>query len=488
MEQHVPVAVILLPLIAFVVGSAATAFAAESEDTVLDIGSQRELFVDRLLIGKLEGTTLQLQQPQPGGVAVKYDGPTDGRFCYYTTVLKDGHVYRMYYRGHPWGPEWTKSVTCYAQSEDGVHWIKPELGIVEINGSKRNNVILPMGHQFCPFIDGRPGVPATQRYKANAGAKDGLVGYVSPDGIHWTLVREEAIVPRSLPNHFDSQNVMFWSEVENCYCLYARHLKERRTTARATSDDFINWSPPTMMTYSDTGTEIPSQHLYTNQTHPYFRAPHIYISLPGRFQAGKRALTDAQAQEVDAHPAGGGVNDIADGVLLTTRAGSTRYEFTFRESFVRPGIGHSNWTSRNNYPALGVVPTSPTEMSLYVQRDYAQVSAYLERMTLRLDGFASVNAPYEGGEMVTKPLRFSGKELTINYSTSAAGAIRVEIQGLDGKPLPGFGLDECPEIIGDEIERVVAWKDTSDVGELAGTPVRLRFVMNDADLFAIRFR
>ena len=130
MEQHVPVAVILLPLIAFVVGSAATAFAAESEDTVLDIGSQRELFVDRLLIGKLEGTTLQLQQPQPGGVAVKYDGPTDGRFCDYTTVLKDGDVYRMYYRGHPWGPEWTKSVTCYAQSEDGVHWIKPELGIV----------------------------------------------------------------------------------------------------------------------------------------------------------------------------------------------------------------------------------------------------------------------------------------------------------------------------------------------------------------------
>jgi len=473
---------------ALTIGSLATTFAGDSEAGVLDIGSRRELFIDHLLIDKLAGTTLELQQPQPGGVAVKYDGPTDGRFCFYTTVLRDGDTYRMYYRGHPWGPEWTSSVTCYAESKDGVHWAKPELGIVEINGSKRNNVILLTGRQFCPFIDGRPGVPAAERYKANSEGKGGLVGYVSPDGIHWQPVQEEAIVPRTLPNHFDSQNVVFWSEVEQCYCLYARHMKEKRTTARATSDDFLNWSAPTMMTYSDTGTQVPSQHLYTNQTHPYFRAPHIYISLPGRFQAGKRALTDAQAKEAGAHPAGGGVKDIADGVLLTTRAGSTHYDFTFRESFVRPGLGYNNWTSRNNYPALGVVPTSPTEMSLYVQRDYAQDSAYLERMTLRLDGFASVNAPYAGGEMVTKPLRFSGKELTINYSTSAAGAIRVEIQDLAGKPIQGLGLDKCPEIIGDEIERVVAWKDGSDVGKLAGKLVRLRFVMNDADLFAIRFR
>ena len=348
-------------------------------------------------------------------------------------------------------------------------------------------MLLPSGRQFCPFIDGRPATPASERYKANMEGEGGLLGYVSEDGIHWRLVREEPIVPPSLPNHFDSQNVMFWSEVESCYCLYARHMKEKRTVARSTSQDFLNWTPPTMMTYSDTGTAVPSQHLYTNQTHPYYRAPHIYVALPGRFQAGRRVLNEAQAQEVAAHAGGGGPDDVSDGVLLTTRAGSTHYDFTFRESLVRPGIGYRNWTSRNNYPALGVVPTGEHEMSMYVQRDYGQETGYLERLTLRVDGFASVNAPYAGGEMLTRPLVFSGRELAVNYSTSAAGGMRVEVQEADGKPILGFSLDDCPEIIGDEIERVVSWKDGSDLARLAGRPARLRIVMKDADLFAIRF-
>jgi len=465
-----------------------TMLKTQDEANVLDIGSRRELFVDQFLIDGLAGTRLALQKPQPGGVAIRYDSPLEGRFCFYTTVFRDRDVFRMYYRGHPWGPDWQKSVTCYAESTDGIHWTKPELGMVEVNGSKRNNVVLPSGRQFCPFLDTRPGVPACERYKANAEGPDGLLGYVSPDAIHWTLVQEKAIVPRSLPNHFDSQNVIFWSEAEGCYCLYARHIKERRTVARSTSGDFRNWSPPAMMTYSDTGTATPSQHLYTNQTHPYFRAPHLYVSLPGRFQAGRRVLTDAQALALDVHPDGGGVRDIADGPLLTTRAGTALYDFTFRESLVRPGIGISHWTSRTNYPALGVVQTGPSEMSLYVQRNYGQETAYLERMALRLDGFAALSAPYDGGEMLTRPLRFTGRELEINYSTSAAGALQVEIQDAGGTPKPGFALGDCPEIIGDEVERVVSWKGGSDLGELAGQPVRLRFVMRDADLFAIRFR
>jgi hypothetical protein len=198
-------------------------------------------------------------------------------------------------------------------------------------------------------------------------------------------------------------------------------------------------------------------------------------------------LTDEQAKAVDAHSGGGGVNDIADGVFLTSRAGSTRYDFTFRESFVRPGIGYSNWTSRNNYPACGVVPTGPHEMSLYVQRNYGQKSAYLQRMTLRTDGFVSVYAPYASGELITKPLTFSGNRLTINFSTSAAGGLRVELQTPEGKSIDGFTLDDCPEIIGDRIDHVVSWKSGSDIGELSGPPIRLRFELKDADLYSLQF-
>jgi len=474
--------------LALVCGMLRFGSSAEPAAEPIDIGSRRELFVDGLLIEKLDGLRLKLHEPRPAGVAVKYDGPADERFCFYTTVLKDGDTYRMYYRGHP-GSDWTKSVTCYAESRDGKTWTKPNLGLVEVNGTRDNNAILPTGEAFGPFLDDRPGIPPDERFKANMNAPGGLMGYVSGDGVHWRPVKKELLLRSSLPNHFDSQNVMFWSAAEQCYLLYARHMVGgRRATARAASPDFLKWSDFTLMTYSDTHSTTPSQHLYTNQTHPYFRAPHIYIALPGRFQGGRRALSDEQAKAVDAHSGGGGANDIADGVFLTSRAGSTAYDFTFLESFVRPGIGYGNWTSRNNYPACGVVPTGPHEMSLYVQRNYGQKTAYLERMTLRIDGFVSIHAAYGGGELVTKPLAFAGQLLEINYSTSAAGSVRVEIQDASGRPLPGFSLADCPEIIGDEIERAVQWKRGADVSSLARKPVRLRFVLKDADLFAIQFR
>src|SRR5690606_9130878 len=116
----------------------------------------------------------------------------------------------------------------------------------------------------------------------------------------------------------------------------------------------------------------------------------------------------------------------SDAIIMSSRGGSV-YDRTFTESFIRPGIGLENWVSRSNYPVLNVVQTSPTELSVYVNENYAQPSAHLKRYTLRIDGFASLQAGMKGGEALTKPFIFDGKELEINYSTSAAGEIRVEI-------------------------------------------------------------
>ena len=143
--------------------------------------------------------------------------------------------------------------------------------------------------------------------------------------------------------------------------------------------------------------------------------------------------------------------------------------------------------TRSNYPARGIVQTGPAELSIYIERENVQPTDHIRRYTIRLDGFASVHAPYEGGEMVTRPLKFSGRELAINFATSASGSIRCEIQDADGQPIPGFALANCKDIGGDEIEGAVRWKDGSDVSGLAGQTVRLRFVMKDADLFALKF-
>ncbi len=150
---------------------------------------------------------------------------------------------------------------------------------------------------------------------------------------------------------------------------------------------------------------------------------------------------------------------------------------------------------RANTPASGLVPTGEDEVSLYLQRHYTFPSIHIERMALRTDGFVSVHASYLGGEMVTKPLLFQGDNLVLNYATSAAGSIRVEIQDAQGNPLPGFALAESPLIWGDEIEHTVRWERTHDkatsdkpLAGIVGKPVRLRFVMKDADLYSLRFR
>ena len=158
------------------------------------------------------------------------------------------------------------------------------------------------------------------------------------------------------------------------------------------------------------------------------------------------------------------------------------------EGFLKPGIGLSNWVSRANYPALNIVQTGPTEMSFYVNHEYAQPSAHLKRYSLRLDGFASVHAGARDGELLTKPLVFDGKKLAINFATSAAGSVRVEIQEADGTPIPGYTLADSVDIIGNEIERHVRWKSGDSVSAVADRPVRLRFILRDADLFALQFQ
>jgi hypothetical protein len=479
------------PLAAMIVAIGVTlsihCFGAEP---IIDIGSHRELFIDRYLIDKTAGTELRLQHPHDEGVVLKFDQPWEGPFCAYVTVIHAGPKYQMFYRG-AFGEN--PQVTCYAESSDGISWTKPQLDLhPDSNGGKTNIVIANAGkvtHNFSPFLDANPDAKPDERYKALGGYDDiGLFAYVSPDGIHWRKMRDEPVFTRKevFPTQlaFDSQNVPFWSEAEGKYLLYFRVYKNKfRRIARAQSDDFVHWTDPQLMEYRHDGGDAPIEQLYTNQTSPYFRALQIYISTAARFMLGRKVITTQQAQEIHVNPKYFG--DTSDAILMTSRGGNF-YDRTFLGAFVAPGIGPENWISRTNYPALNVVQTGPAEMSVYLNQNYAQPTANLHRYSLRLDGFAALHAEYEGGEMITKPLKFSGSQLLLNFATSAAGSIQVEIQDESGTPIPDFSLADCTPVIGNEIERPAVWKG-GDLHDLAGKPVRLRFVMKDADVFALRF-
>jgi hypothetical protein len=463
-------------------------------EEAIDIGSRRELLVDHFLIDRMSNASLRMHNPQDQGPVLKLDRPWEGIFSAYFTVIDAGEKFQLYYRGlAKASKDDDEQVTCYAESADGIKWTRPELEIHSVGGHKRTNIILGdapgrVQHNFSPFLDTRPGVSADQRYKAMGGYHDtGLYAYVSPDGINWRPLRDGPVLTQEQAWRsfaFDSQNVSFWSEAEQKYLLYFRIYHDRkRRVARMESNDFITWSNPQMMEYERNGDAVPVEELYTSQTHPYFRAPHLYVATAARFMLGRRVLTDEQAAAINVHPKY--FHDTSDAVLLTSRGGNT-YQRTFMSAFVAPGIGAENWVSRTNYPALNVVKTGPHEMSVYVNQNYGQPTAHLRRYSLRLDGFASVRVEHDGGEMITRPLTFDGAKLYLNFSTSAAGGIRVEIQDAEGKAIPGFALEDCRELIGNEIERAIIWSG-GDLSKVAGKTVRLRFVMNDADLYAIRF-
>ncbi|MBL9209143.1 MAG: hypothetical protein JNL92_01675 [Opitutaceae bacterium] len=469
----------------------------------VELGSRRELFVDRLLIEQLEGTSLRLHEPVPGGVAVQIDQPWEGPANGPLAVLRHGDQFLLYYRAMTVGQDDVSGRTCVAVSRDGMRWAKPKLGLVSYRGRTDTNIVVDeTGKELSvvPWLDTRPGIPSDERIKAFHSEAVGaekhtayhdpkgpkrLVMFGSGDGFRFRRLTPQPQIVSALKNSFDGGNAMFWSDAEQQYVLYFRIWDGGRSVGRMTSKDFLRWTEPVAMQFGAT----PREQFYTNQTEPYFRAPHLYVAPAARFMERRRVITEAQAQDIGLRQVQGHSyhNDCADAVLLTSRAGSEHYDRTFMEAFVRPGPGASNWVSRTNYPLTGILPAGTDRMMLFVARHYMQDSWHIERLTLRTDGFASVHAPWAGGRMLTKPLRFSGERLFLNYRTSAAGSLRVEIQSAEGKPIPGFGAADGIEMIGDEIEREVLWRRGADVSCLAGQSVRLLFIMKDADLYALRF-
>ncbi len=458
-------------------------------DSILNIASRVEPFVDDWLIDRMQNVCLRLHHPVAREVSFQFDQPWEGSSSIFLRVMKDDDTYRNWYRA---GAD-ADQFPAYAESADGIHWTRPDLGLVEHAGSRHNNLLFdfPDVANLSVFRDDNPAALDEERYKAIAiGPKvDGrrtVRGLVSPDGFEWAILDRDPILvaPPDRWPMFDSPNVAFWDGVQQQYVAYLRgwvpgppdvqsdHGNGVRTIRRSTSHDFRTWSEPEFIDMAD----APLEHLYTNACTPYFRAPHIYVMFPRRFVLGRKVHDDWEED---------GLSDV---VFMTSRDG-VRWDRRFMEPFIAPGLDGNNWNDRSLTVGVGLVPTGASEMSLYYKEHNRLPTSRMRRGSLRTDGFASINAGYTGGEFVTKALIFDGRELVINYSTSAVGSIQVEILDEHGVPLSGFGLEDCTPIFGDEIERVVHWDDVGDLATHAGRPVRLRFVMDKvADIYSLRFK
>ena len=451
----------------------------------MDIGDRRELFLDHLLVERMEGDAhLHQHRPVPREVAIVHDAPWEGDTSLCHTVFLDGDVYRMYYRASGGKNSAANPRIGYAESVDGIHWRKPELGLVEFDGSSANNLILDANPKvgtgaFTPFRDDNPESPADARYKAIAemGAA-ALYAYKSHDAIHWRVMNngKPILIPHGKielasgkPHFFDSQNLVFWDGLRKRYVMYFREWDGRLRMIRTiTSKDFEHWEIDDSERLSYPGANIyrGGVQLYTSAVQPYARAPHIYIGFPTRLLA----------------------DESTEPYFMTSRDGLS-FHYWGDSPLIPKDAPKERGGNRANYMEWGLVPTGDKEFSVYASEGYSDVGeSRLRRFTYRTDGFASVRSLEKGGELLTKALLFSGQKLEVNFSTlSDRGRILVELQDTQGVPIPGFELENCDPLTGDKIRHVVTWGGRPSLPELTGKPVRLRFVMRDADLYSIKF-
>ena len=497
----------LVGLVTWLLVATTTVVSADPQG-VVDIGSRRELMIDDFLVDRMVGrASHRLHHPVRREIAIVHDADWEGNGGNYHTVFYDkdfrGGRYRMYY--HAWhiptdGNQSHPLYIAYAESRDGIHWEKPNLGLFEHNGSKQNSIVLAtingqQGHDLSVFKDSNPRVARGEEYKAVGYGRNppGLYAFKSPDGLHWSPYNDGK--PVMTGHAFDTQNIAFWDPNVGKYRGYIRDFNGKiRGIKMATSDDFVHWGERTWLEYPG----APVAQLYTNQIRPYYRATHLLIGFPARYVDrgwldATRRLPSLNERKLRSKTSSRYGSAVTDSLLMTSRDGRTFHRWN--ETFLRPGLRtRHNWAYGDNYVAWHVVETdsteddSPRELSLYATESYfTGKTSRLRRYTLRIDGFASLFAPREGGELITRPFRFHGDRLSINMATSAAGSVRVEIQDASGKPIPGFELDASKEIFGDAVDYPVGWKSTSNVGRLAGKPIRLRFVIREADLYSLKF-
>tara|TARA_R110002096_G_scaffold413511_1_gene614378 strand:- start:343 stop:1719 length:1377 start_codon:yes stop_codon:yes gene_type:complete len=430
----------------------------------IDIGSRLELFVDNQLIEKVTGDVQQVvQNPQPREVVLVHDEPWGGNICAYFTVLQDDDTYRMVYRSAQHdkaNPKKGWGIAVYVESKDGIHWTKPNLGMFSFRGNKENN-ILDLGsggnvhHNFTIFRDDNPATPDEERYKGVGGLAHGLIGFTSPDCIHWKRVQAEPIIKNG---RFDSQNIVFWDADRKEYRAYWRVYPNKiRAIRTATSQDFIHWEEGQELTYTD---DSPPVELYTNAIQKYFRAPHLFLGFPTRFYE--------ESEQVEP-------------LFMASRDG---VEFRRYTSPVIPRTAPKDRDlNRSNYMVWGMVqlPGKPDEISVYGTENYYQKTpGRVRRFVYRVDGFVALHGGEEGGQVVTKPLRYTGKELLLNSVVPQDGSLKIEVLDEHGKV-----LGTSQPIVGDAIDRAVTWDRDP---ELSAGIVQLRFTMKNADVYSFRFK
>ena len=475
------------------------------EPAAFDIGTQRQLFIDERMIDSRRGVDVVINMPvRFVSVLLTADEPWEegARISVYSSVLRENGKTRIWYdlvQPTGDGPYDHQRRVCYAESEDGLHFVKPRVGLHEVNRSKDNNVVMPGVIGGCAvWID--PNADDEHRYKTQA--KVYPTGqfhmHSSPDGLRWNKFAR--LDPG--PGGWDTQSIVFWDPAIEKYALFTRFWtdhgdRERRyrTVRRLESTDLRSWNNQTIVMQPDdvdratyeTPTAQPPVDYYGASVFRYPAAEDVYIMLA---QAFWHFFERPPSEKL-----GPSTFDVR---LAVSRDGKNFARVGERRPFLSTGP-NGRFDSRFAWALPNPVRMEDELWIYYVgsNRDHDGIVdpdadgnelSGIGRAVLRLDGFVSADAGYEGGELTTPLVTFAGDRLELNVDAGGGGSVIVELLDENGLPIDGFSQSDAVPVTGNSVHMPVSWKPGSDLRSLAGKAIRLRFHMRDCKLYAFQFR
>ena len=401
--------------------------------------------------------------------------------CWYsvefpTPLGTENRVEQVFYEGRQM--EMGMHGMCYAESADGVHWIKPALGLFAFEGSKDNNIVSIWQHESAVFRD--DSAPAEERYKIFVWDRlsnepnrvdYGLYGAVSPDGFRWTRLPEPL-----LPYFHDTENNAYWDAEKQKYVGYFRHHLGGRAISYAETDDFRKW--PTTEVIAHAGAlDDPDIDYYTNCFVRYPDLPSVKLLFPAIY-----------------HHA----SDQLDVRLAVTHTGKL-IKWVSYDPIIEVGEPGA-WDCGRVYacpqlvrlpdgklalPYLGVnVTHNESYQHFYHEHERRVGYAWAIWDDGRIAGIEAENH----GEFWTRREDCTGAPIEINARTTRVGSVEVELWDCvaGGKPIPEFTFEECVPFRGDEIWAPLRWKGKADLSELKGKTIQLRVRLSSAKIFGYR--
>jgi len=456
-------------------------------------GHWRRLFLDGATIEEQSGLerVFHAAQPHSANPVLKRDKLWEGEAAItgpyvYGTAFREGEKLRMWYQVLTRGNH-----VCYAESRDGINWSKPNLGIIEFNGSKDNNLVVSAyqpeacggGHCHNPGVLVRPGEKDPQRRHALYGF-DPEAGHArvafSPDGLHWRYDPESAA--KIMFTSSDVVNFFYDVYREQYVTTWKTRNRRGRAVGVAWSKDGLQWTKPFE------GPIFAADDLDPDDTQiygmPVFPYQGLYIGQPWIYHARYFRYGDYSVKKL--HEAQEDSPRTMDVQLAWSWDLVNWTRPPHREPFILRGRTGA-WDGDMIVCARAPVIVGDQLYFYYGgckgRHDDRRVFAAIGLATLRLDGFCSVRAGGSEGWFISRREPFSKPAVLINARTENSGFVQAEIVDRRNRIVPGFSRQDCIQFTGDSVRQQLNWK-TSALPRSKTGDYKLRFWLKSAELFS----